>query len=219
MTIKDNEAGAFGGYGAVEGGGVGAREGSWEDTIPKDLTTMAPAKKKYGLAAVALLAVLALTALVGMRSGSSPEEGLSSTPMSTERLEAKMGLSPYTMKQPGEFEVAASSGCPHAKQMLGMAKQEPSPPSEADVAVLGPLAALVGRWEGNEGLSVVSLPKANSKPDDKGGFELVVRPYKEVITIAALGDSVRNRGGYIEQYSGVVTYYKEGAYPVHVCLP
>ena len=74
---------------------------------------------------------------------------------------------------------------------------------------IGPLASLVGTWSGSGGLSITGVPSRKSKPDAKGEFELIVRPYKEQITFEAVPGTVKQRGGSTEQFSGVVTYKKK----------
>ena len=74
---------------------------------------------------------------------------------------------------------------------------------------IGPLASLVGTWSGNGGLSITGVPSRKSNPDAKGEFELIVRPYKEIIEFEPIPGAVKQRGGSTEQFSGVVTYKKK----------
>jgi hypothetical protein len=53
----------------------------------------------------------------------------------------------------------------------------------------GPLADLVGTWIGTGGWELMAVPQGDN------GFRLIVRPYVEVITFAALGAPVPDRGG------------------------
>ena len=224
--VGDNEYGLGAGYGAVEHDDETMAPRNINDNKPPAAASWEVNKKNYGLVVVALTLV-ALVATMMMRTRSAGEE-LSQVSWTTASAAARTNSFSSTK---GEFDLShfssmtvtgASGACPYAK--LGMVKQQqdsqtppppPPPPLPTDNAdldkLLGPLASLVGTWVGDGGLSVVSLPKRESHPDDAGEFEFVVRPYKEIIKIAPLGDPVRNRGGFIEQYSGVVTYYKEGA--------
>lgn len=99
---------------------------------------------------------------------------------------------------------------PSAAAMAAIAASSRAHPATAaadpDLSYLGPLAALVGTWSGSGGLSVTAVPSRNSKPSDEGAFELIVRPYKEILTFEAIPGAVKQRGGNIEQFSGVVTY-------------
>jgi len=53
---------------------------------------------------------------------------------------------------------------------------------------LGPLAGLVGTWIGTHGFEMIAVPSHDAD------FRLIVRPYVEVLTFAALGAPVPNRG-------------------------
>lgn len=70
---------------------------------------------------------------------------------------------------------------------------------------LGPLADLVGTWVGNTGWNMIALPQDND-------FILLVRPYVETITFAALGAPVPDRQG-----QGNPTLFISGlSYELHV---
>ena len=70
---------------------------------------------------------------------------------------------------------------------------------------LGPLAPLVGTWQGQDGLNLIAVPSRKSQPTDTGRFELLVQqPYREVWTFAAIPEAVRNRGGAVDQYIGAL---------------
>ena len=56
---------------------------------------------------------------------------------------------------------------------------------------IGPLASLVGTWSGNGGLSITGVPSRKSNPDAKGEFELIVRPYKEIIEFEPIPGAVK----------------------------
>ena len=59
------------------------------------------------------------------------------------------------------------------------------------------------------GLSITGVPSRKSNPDAKGEFELIVRPYKEILEFEPIPGAVKQRGGTTEQFSGVVTYKKK----------
>ncbi|CAB9528211.1 expressed unknown protein [Seminavis robusta] len=71
---------------------------------------------------------------------------------------------------------------------------------------LGPLADLVGTWTGEQGINIVAVPSRRSNPSDFGKFELIVRPYRETLTITPIEGPVRNRGGNLDQFVGAVAY-------------
>ena len=206
MMTHENRSG---GYGAVvDNGGATEPDNAVVEAryIPiyyPPISMDTTAQKVRLLAAVAAMLVF-MTVISG--SSSSSKGGLSN--VSAGVLPEKL----YRTEKEIDLTEISGSGCPYAKQRWGISQPPPPPPSEELNKLLGPLAALVGTWEGSGGLSVASVPKRNSHPEDPGDFELVVRPYKETITFSPLGDPVRNRGGFIEQYSGVITYYKEGRY-------
>ena len=95
----------------------------------------------------------------------------------------------------------ASGGCPHLaalERAAGKDEPSPDPPPELWMNItknLGPLADLVGTWEGAKGFNLVSLP------DDGVGFANITDPeYSEVITFCPIGignkkgEVVKNRG-------------------------
>jgi hypothetical protein len=55
-------------------------------------------------------------------------------------------------------------------------------------AELGALADLIGTWFGTHGWELIAVPHEE-------GFQLIVRPYVEVVTFEAIGAPVPNRGG------------------------
>jgi hypothetical protein len=57
---------------------------------------------------------------------------------------------------------------------------------------LGPLADLVGKWLGSDGVELIAVPDMSG---DKESFRLILRPYIEVFTVSPIGAPVPNRGG------------------------
>ena len=70
----------------------------------------------------------------------------------------------------------------------------------------GPLSPLIGTWVGDKGLNIVAVPSRRSSPTDTGRFELIVKPYREVLTFTPIDEPVRNRGGSLDQYIGALSY-------------
>ncbi|HEU5002699.1 MAG TPA: heme-binding protein [Actinomycetota bacterium] len=66
-------------------------------------------------------------------------------------------------------------------------------PAAEAVAGLGPLANLVGTWMGSHGWELIAVPSGT--PGEKESFQLIIRPYIEVVTFAELGAPVPDRGG------------------------
>jgi hypothetical protein len=81
--------------------------------------------------------------------------------------------------------------------------------SDTTTPMLGPLASLIGTWTGDNGLNIVAVPSRKSMPTDTGRFELLVRPYREVLTFVAVPEPVRNRGGNLDQFIGALEYRQE----------
>ena len=52
----------------------------------------------------------------------------------------------------------------------------------------GPLTELIGIWSGKNGVNLIAVP------DQKGGFNLLIAPYYETITVTALNSPTPNRG-------------------------
>jgi hypothetical protein len=77
-------------------------------------------------------------------------------------------------------------------------------------AVLGPLNELVGKWEGNQGFVLISVPSPGSIPSSTtGDFKLLSFPYRETFEIESIGpEGASNKGGSIDQVNGVCTYTK-----------
>ena len=71
---------------------------------------------------------------------------------------------------------------------------------EAD-SIFGPLANLIGTWVGNKGWNLVAVP------NQKGGFQLLVAPYTEVLTVTPLSTPTPNRGTSIIQEVPTLMYY------------
>lgn len=75
-----------------------------------------------------------------------------------------------------------------------------SPSSKEVVDKLGPLAGLVGNWNGNQGWNLIALPQgANS-------FLLLIQNYSEKIRFSPVGAPVPNRGGLTEQFVVALMY-------------
>lgn len=62
------------------------------------------------------------------------------------------------------------------------------------VQKLGPLAGLVGNWNGNSGWNLIAVPSST------GGFELLIQNFSEKIVFTPVGAPVPNRGGHSEQF-------------------
>lgn len=92
---------------------------------------------------------------------------------------------------------------------LAVRNQASAKVSKQEEAVLGPLNNLVGKWEGNQGFVLVSVPAPFSTPSSDGRFILIDFPYRETFEIKSIGpDGALNRGGTIDQVGGVCTYTK-----------
>jgi len=78
----------------------------------------------------------------------------------------------------------------------------------AEDNVLGPLQDLVGKWEGNNGFVLIAVPSPGSIPSGQGKFDLLTFPYRETFEIDAIDGGVLQRGGSIDQVSGVCNYTK-----------
>lgn len=78
----------------------------------------------------------------------------------------------------------------------------------AEDKVLGPLQDLVGKWEGNNGFVLIAVPSPGSIPSGRGKFDLLTFPYRETFEIDAIDGGVLQRGGSIDQVSGVCNYTK-----------
>lgn len=65
---------------------------------------------------------------------------------------------------------------------------------------LGPLAGLVGSWNGNLGWNLIAVPS----PTD--GFQLLIQNFSEKITFTPVGAPVPNRGGKSEQFVVALMY-------------
>jgi hypothetical protein len=57
-----------------------------------------------------------------------------------------------------------------------------------DAIDFGPLAGLVGNWQGANGFNMIAVP------DQKGGFGLLVEPYSETLTVNKVPATTPNRG-------------------------
>ena len=78
----------------------------------------------------------------------------------------------------------------------------------ADRIILGPLTDLVGKWEGDQGFVMIAVPGPGSVPNGPGNFRILQFPYRETFEIKPLGDPALQRGGSIDQFSGVCLYTK-----------
>jgi len=87
-----------------------------------------------------------------------------------------------------------------------MTKTNANELTQAQLDQLGPLAKLLGTWEGDSGWNIIAVPSPGSQPDQTGAFDLLVRPYKETLTFTAVADPVRNRGGALDQFIGAIQY-------------
>jgi len=76
-----------------------------------------------------------------------------------------------------------------------------------DDDIIGPLANLVGKWEGDQGFVMLAVPAPGSIPSDQGDFKIIQTSYRENFEIQSIG-AVLQRGGSIDQTSGVCTYEK-----------
>lgn len=75
-----------------------------------------------------------------------------------------------------------------------------SPSSNEVINKLGPLAGLVGNWNGNQGWNLIAVP---SGPN---GFQLLIQNFSEKITFSPVGAPVPNRGGVTEQFVVALMY-------------
>jgi hypothetical protein len=75
-----------------------------------------------------------------------------------------------------------------------------SPSSNEVINKLGPLAGLVGNWNGNQGWNLIAVP---SGPN---GFQLLIENVSERITFSPVGAPVPNRGGTTEQFVVALLY-------------
>jgi hypothetical protein len=90
--------------------------------------------------------------------------------------------------------------------VLSVSSSTPPVPAAENQEILGPLSPLIGTWAGKEGINIVAVPSRRSKPNQEGRFELMVRPYREILTFSSIQDAVRNRGGDVDQYVGAISY-------------
>ena len=79
---------------------------------------------------------------------------------------------------------------------------------KADNSCLGPLMGLVGKWEGDQGYVMISVPFPGSVPESGGEFEILEFNYREQIEIKIADEAALQRGGSIDQFSGTCWYEK-----------
>jgi hypothetical protein len=108
------------------------------------------------------------------------------------------------------FKILPSAAAALTATMFGgVATADAYAPAPKKNAFIGPLNDLVGKWEGNQGFVLISVPAPGSIPSNtRGDFKLLKFPYRETIEIEALDDGVGNKGGSIDQLNGVCTYSK-----------
>lgn len=97
---------------------------------------------------------------------------------------------PRVMTLPAKEAVVAESATPLTAS-LGLTRL--GRPAAQTVSGLGPLANLEGTWMGSHGWELIALPSGRSGGAE--GFQLLIRPYIEVVTFAPLGAPVPDRGG------------------------
>lgn len=82
--------------------------------------------------------------------------------------------------------------------LKGFVRKSPSP--HEIISKLGPLAGLVGNWNGNQGWNLIAVPNGAN------GFKLLIQNYSERITFSPVGAPVPNRGGTTEQFVAALMY-------------
>lgn len=65
---------------------------------------------------------------------------------------------------------------------------------------LGPLAGLVGNWNGNQGWNLIAIPSGLNR------FQLLIQNFSEKISFTPVGAPVPNRGGVEEQFVVALMY-------------